>query len=253
MGFGAVMAVSTRVVVTPQDLERLAEQWDGQPDGLSPIERHRSGETYPALTDVAQILVAVVDVATRKVVNNLLIPAQEPRAITVADGKLYVVPFESNNQTQLSGGKAEDIDGDLVTFDARKLASAFDSVGFTVDVVKNPEIPDRDLFIFDTKTDELIATVDSLGTNLFGVAVDGAGNVFVAGFFEGTANFGGGNLVSAGLTDIYLAKFFFGPPVEVPMLREWGMIALMGGLLAAGAFLLRGRQARSARGRTACV
>ena len=34
------------------------------------------------------------------------------------DGRLYVIPFESNNKTQLSGGKKEDIDGDLVTFDA---------------------------------------------------------------------------------------------------------------------------------------
>ena len=58
-------------------------------------------------------------------------------------------------QTHLSGGKEEDIDGVLVTFNADKLAGSFDSAGFTVDVVKNPKIPDRDLFIFDTETDEL--------------------------------------------------------------------------------------------------
>ena len=40
-----------------------------------------------------------------------------------------------------------------------------------------------------------------------GVAVDGSGNVFVTGKFTGTVDFGGGDLVSAGGTDIFLTKF----------------------------------------------
>lgn len=40
-----------------------------------------------------------------------------------------------------------------------------------------------------------------------GVAVDGSGNVFVTGKFTGTVDFGGGDLVSAGGSDIFLAKF----------------------------------------------
>ncbi len=40
-----------------------------------------------------------------------------------------------------------------------------------------------------------------------GVAVDGSGNVLVTGYFYGTANFGGGNLTSAGSSDIFLAKY----------------------------------------------
>jgi len=39
------------------------------------------------------------------------------------------------------------------------------------------------------------------------VAVDGAGNAFVTGFFENTGDFGGGPLVSAGGTDVFLAKY----------------------------------------------
>ncbi len=39
------------------------------------------------------------------------------------------------------------------------------------------------------------------------VAVDGSGNVVVAGYFFGTVNFGGGNLVSAGIYDIFVAKY----------------------------------------------
>ena len=41
----------------------------------------------------------------------------------------------------------------------------------------------------------------------FGVAVDPSGNVVVTGLFENTVDFGGGPLVSAGGSDIFLAKF----------------------------------------------
>ena len=39
------------------------------------------------------------------------------------------------------------------------------------------------------------------------VAVDDLGNVFVTGAFTGTVDFGGGNLVSAGVWDVFLAKY----------------------------------------------
>ena len=40
-----------------------------------------------------------------------------------------------------------------------------------------------------------------------GVAVTPSGDVVVAGYFQGTANFGGGPVTSAGLSDIYVAKY----------------------------------------------
>ena len=164
------------VIATIQDidLQKKSTRFN-EPVGIAFAS---NAKAYVALSSSNQI--AVIDVASRKVTKHLKITSQEPRAITVRNGKLYVLPFESNNQTQLSGGKEEDIDGELVTFDARKLAGAFDSAGFIVDVVKNAKIPDRDLYIFDTETDELLETVDSLGTNLFGLAVDDADNVFIA-------------------------------------------------------------------------
>jgi hypothetical protein len=45
------------------------------------------------------------------------------------------------------------------------------------------------------------STANDLG---FGVAVDRGGNVLVTGYFQGTINFGGGPLTSAGLTDGFL-------------------------------------------------
>jgi hypothetical protein len=39
------------------------------------------------------------------------------------------------------------------------------------------------------------------------VAVDGSGNLVVAGYYHGTANFGGEALVSAGSSDVFVAKY----------------------------------------------
>jgi hypothetical protein len=41
----------------------------------------------------------------------------------------------------------------------------------------------------------------------YAVAVDGSDNVYVAGYFNGTVNFGGGNLTSSGANDVFLAKY----------------------------------------------
>ncbi|MBI4704160.1 MAG: SUMF1/EgtB/PvdO family nonheme iron enzyme, partial [Deltaproteobacteria bacterium] len=46
--------------------------------------------------------------------------------------------------------------------------------------------------------------VDDFGSD---VGTDGAGNVLLTGYFQGTADFGGGPLPSAGLKDVFLAKY----------------------------------------------
>ena len=138
-------------------------------------------KAYVALSSENQI--AVVDVKTREVTKRLTIPAQDPRDIVVRSGKLYVIPFESNNKTQLSGGSGDKIDGDLVTFDAWEHSIRHNNVlslGHVVDIVKHPQVPDRDLFVFDTANDELIESVDTLGTLLYGMTVDSKGRVFIA-------------------------------------------------------------------------
>ena len=164
------------IVATIQamDLEKKATRFDEPVD----IAFANNDKAYVALSSTNEI--AVIDVKKRKVTKKIKIIAQEPRAIKVKNDKLYVIPFESNNRTQLSGGVGKPHDGDLVTFDARKLASAFDSVGFTVDVIKHPQVPDKDLFIFDTVTERPLKIINSLGTNLFGIDVSNDGEVFIA-------------------------------------------------------------------------
>lgn len=168
-----------QVVATIQAFEKKGRAtYFDEPVGIAFAGNEKA---YVALS--AENEIAVVDVPTRQLVKRLEIVGQDPRAISVRGDRLYVIPFESNNQTQLSGGKKEQIGSELVTFDAWDHSISNNNVlslGHVVDIVKHPKVPDRDLFIFDTKTDELIETVDSLGTLLYGVAVDSKGRVFVA-------------------------------------------------------------------------
>ncbi len=166
-----------RVVATVQDfdLRSKATRFD-EPVGIAFASNDKA---YVALSSENKI--AVVNVRQRKVVKRLNINAQDPRAIAVRGNRLYVIPFESNNKTQLSGGKK--IDGDLVTFNAHEHSVANNnvlSIGHVTDIVKHPRVPDRDLYVFDTTTDALVETVDTLGTLLYGLAVDSKGQVFIA-------------------------------------------------------------------------
>ena len=165
------------VVATVQDVDprTRATQFD-EPAGIAFADDHKA---YVTLS--AEDRVAVVDVASRRVVRSLAIPAQDPRAVAVRDGKLYVAAFESHNRTQLSGGTPP-LDGDLETFDAWQHSVHTNNVlslGAVVDIVKHPRVPDRDVFVFDARTDEPLATVSGVGTLLYGMAVDSRGRVFV--------------------------------------------------------------------------
>ncbi|OUW79313.1 MAG: hypothetical protein CBD74_10160 [Saprospirales bacterium TMED214] len=166
------------VVGTVQDFnpETRATHFD-EPVGIAFASNEKA---YVALSSENQI--AIVDVADREVTGHLNITAQDPRQIIVRNGLLYVIPFESNNKTQLSGGTGE-LDGDLVTFNAHEHAIANNNVlslGAVVDIVKHPRVPDRDLYVFDTESDRLVETVDSLGTLLYGMTVDSKGRVYIA-------------------------------------------------------------------------
>ena len=165
-----------RVIATVQDFGPNTSTRFDEPVGIAFANNTKA---YIALSSENKI--AIIDVATRQIKKRLDITAQDPRAITVRNGRLYVIPFESNNKTQLSGGYK--IDGELVTFNAHEHSIANNNVlslGHVTDIVKHPRVPDRDLYVFDTKTDKLIRTVDTLGTLLYGLAVDSKGSVFIA-------------------------------------------------------------------------
>jgi YVTN family beta-propeller protein len=167
------------VIATIQefDPETRATRFD-EPVGIAFASDKKA---YVALSSENQI--AVIDVASRRVTKRIPIPAQDPRSIIVERDRLFVIPFESGNQTQLSGGSKDKIDGDLVTFDIWNHSIENNNVlslGHVVDIVKHPRVPDRDLFVFDTEDESLITSVDTLGTLLYGMAVGKDGEVYIA-------------------------------------------------------------------------
>ena len=167
-----------QVIATIQDFHPITKstRFD-EPVGIAFANNEKA---YVAISSENKI--AVINVASRSIEKTLPINAQDPRAIVVRGDRLYVIPFESNNQTQLSGGTGP-LDGHLTTFDAKKHVIDNNnvlSIGAVVDIVKHPRVPDRDLYVFDTKTDKLVEVVDTLGTLLYGLAVDSRGRVFIA-------------------------------------------------------------------------
>ena len=166
------------VVATIQEFNQNKATLFDEPVGIAFASNTKA---YVALSSTNQI--AVIDVKSREITNRLKIKAQDPRAIVVRGDKLYVIPFESGNKTQLSGGIKHTIDGNLVTFDAWehvvRSTNAL-SAGYRADIVKHPSIPDYDILIYDTKIDRPVKVLETLGTLLYGLTVDSKGNVFIA-------------------------------------------------------------------------
>lgn len=137
-------------------------------------------KAYVALSSLDRI--AVIDVTSRRLTKTITINAQDPRAIAVQGNRLYVLPFESNNQTELSGCFGN-IDGNQCTFslqqhvvDNNNVLSRF----YDADIVKDPNVPDRDLFVFDTENERQISVISGVGTLLYGLTVDSKGKVYVS-------------------------------------------------------------------------
>jgi YVTN family beta-propeller protein len=166
-----------QVIATVQEFNHVtgATRFD-EPVGIAFAN---SDKAYIALSSENQI--AVINVVTRQVEKRLNITAQDPRAIAVHGDRLYVIPFESGNQTQISGC-VDKIDENLCTFDAIEHVIENNNVlslFAVVDIVKNRLNPDRDLFVFNTANDQLVEIVDGLGTLLYGLTISSGGQVFV--------------------------------------------------------------------------
>ena len=164
-----------QVIATIQDVdeESRSTRFD-EPVGIA--FTGDSQKAYVALSSEDKI--AVIDVPSRQVIDRLNIRSQDPRALTVVGNRLYVVAFESGNQTQVSGCRAEDIDGDLCTFDVADQSPTAE--GYDSDITRHPDIADRDLFVFNTDDDTEVDIVSSIGTLLYGITATASGKVFIA-------------------------------------------------------------------------
>lgn len=167
------------VIATIQEFDgNKATNFD-EPVGIAFASNEKA---YVALSSENQI--AVINVKDRSISRRLKINAQDPRAILVKNGKLFVIPFESGNRTQLSSGNKTNKSPDgLVTFDAFEHFVKNNNVlsaGYVEDIVKHFKQPDIDLYVFSTYSDNLIETYNSLGTLLYGIDVDSNANVYIA-------------------------------------------------------------------------
>ena len=165
-----------QVVATLQDLDaRGATRFD-EPVGIAFASNDKA---YVALSSRDEIAVALREGGRwRLSPERIRIAAQEPRAIAVRDGRLYVLAFESGNQSELSNCVRGD-DPPLCSFgvlDPPPLPGTIPQVH----IVRDPEVPDRDLFVFDTSDDSPLAVVPHVGTLLYGLAPGPGGRVFVA-------------------------------------------------------------------------
>lgn len=168
------------VIHTIQSLDANGVTQFDEPAGIAFASNSKA---YVALSSTNRI--AVVNANTYQVTNHLQITAQDPRAIAVRGGRLYVAAFESSNQTELSvcpqsppgppGSQCTLDTNDIVSF----VIASPNIPGEPVEIVADPDVPDRDLFVFNTSTDALVDVVEGVSTLLYGLAVDGSGRVFV--------------------------------------------------------------------------
>jgi YVTN family beta-propeller protein len=166
-----------QIIATIQDFDVVTRstRFD-EPVGIAFASNEKA---YVALSSLDKI--AVINVSSRLISKRITINAQDPRAITVRGGRLFVTAFESNNQTELSGCFGT-IDGDQCTFSLQKHVVDNNNVlslNYDADIVKDPRVPDRDLFVYDTDNENLIDVVSGVGTLLYGVAVDSEGMVYI--------------------------------------------------------------------------
>jgi len=170
------------VIQTIQDIDANGVSQFDEPVGVAFASNTKA---YVALSSRNDI--AIINASTYQVSGRIQITAQEPRAIAVRNGKLYVAAFESSNQTELSvcPGVAPGPSGSQCTLDTNDIVTFVitspNIPGEPVEIVADPDVPDRDLFVFNTSNESEFDVVTGVGTLLYGVAVDGNGNVFVTG------------------------------------------------------------------------
>jgi len=139
-----------------------------------------NAKAYVALSSRNRI--AVVDVATRAITKFIEITAQEPRAIAVRNGRLYVAAFESGNKSQLSacGTISPSPPCTLGLQELTQFATNPNLPLETKNIISLANIPDRDLFVFSTTNEALLFTASGVGTLLYGLVVAANDQVYVS-------------------------------------------------------------------------
>lgn len=172
-----------QVVDTIQGLDTAGATTFDEPAGIAFTSD--GAKAYVALS--SRDAIAVIDAGNRVVTSTIKVRAQEPRAIAVRNGRLYVAAFESGNQSELSAcptASSPFISGSppqctLGALDLINFATNPNLPGLTKNIVIDPQVPDRDLFVYDTATDSEVSVASGIGTLLYGLTVSSSGRVFL--------------------------------------------------------------------------
>lgn len=182
------------VTQTLQDLDGDGVSTTNEPVGVAFDGPDRAFVTLDHPNQVVAIAFDANGVATLSE-DRATITAQAPRALAVSNGRVYVAAFESGNQSEFPSCAA----GDPVDYDPNGHGgdgtgclfptNLTNVIAFATDpniggeVVHNPSIPDRDLFVYDALdffdadgTAEAVAPLDvveGLGTLLYGLEAVG--------------------------------------------------------------------------------
>jgi YVTN family beta-propeller protein len=168
------------VIETIQMLDAaFATQFD-EPTGIAFAS---NAKAYVALSSRDQI--AVIDTNTYQVTGFIPVRGSEPRAIAVRNGLLYALAFENGNKSEISAcatPNGSNVIGGQCTLGLPQLQTFVTQPNLplaTKNIVIDPQVPDRDLFVYSTATDQEVAVVSGLGTLGYGLAVDANGRAFV--------------------------------------------------------------------------
>ncbi len=175
---GAGSPTRFRVIDTIQAFDSQGVTTFDEPAGIA--FSAGGDQAFVALSSRDEI--AVVDAGSRAVTSRIPVRAQDPRAIAVRNGLLYVAAFESGNRSELSacplGGSPPQC-----TLGGTALAAFATSPnlpGQVKNIVADPLVPDRDLFVYDVASQAEVGVASGVGTLLYGIAVSGAGRAFLA-------------------------------------------------------------------------
>lgn len=197
----SISVVSRKRLAVVQTIQAIDADGVTQTDEPVGIAFASPSRAFVSLDQPNQVIALDIDAQGRATIADQRIPitAQAPRALTVEGGKLYVASFESGNQTEFptcwpgdprNGQgvtenhavrtdegcefKAELFAGvDPTTFQIQfgsifDFAAADPNIGGRV--IRDTDIPDRDLFVYDAQTLALETVVNTVGTLLSGVA-----------------------------------------------------------------------------------
>ena len=196
----SISVVSRNKLAIVQTIQELDANGVTLTDEPVSIEFASASRAFVTLDQPNQVLVLDIDAQGRATINptRLAITAQAPRALSVSGGKLFVAPFESGNQTEFPTCFPDDPRGlgihedDSIRSDEGceltaqligginpttlqlqlgtifQFAAQDPNIGGRV--IRDTDLPDRDLFVFDAQTLALEQTVDTLGTMLTGLA-----------------------------------------------------------------------------------